>query len=116
MGRIGAQRKLLILTDSARDSSYLESVVTRGGLQPNVDVADGAWNGSFKGYYAVILNNVASAHIAPAAQNALIEYVADGGSLAMAGGDAKLRPWRMAKQSRRAHHAGPHEAAGAARA
>ncbi|HEX4210114.1 MAG TPA: VWA domain-containing protein [Candidatus Binataceae bacterium] len=84
---IGGQRKVLILTDSARDSSYLASVASSVGLQPSVEVASGEWNGSFKGYDAVILNNVASGHIAPAAQNALVQYVADGGSLAMAGGD-----------------------------
>ena len=34
-----------------------------------------------------ILNNVSSAHVAPSAQSALVQYVAEGGSLAMAGGD-----------------------------
>jgi Ca-activated chloride channel homolog len=84
---IGAQRKVLILTDNARDAADLQTVATRAGLQPTVEVASGEWNGSPKGYDAVILNNVASAHVGPAAQTALINYVADGGSLAMAGGD-----------------------------
>jgi Mg-chelatase subunit ChlD len=84
---IGAQRKALILTDSARDSSYLAAVASSIGLQPTVAVANGEWDGSLKGYDAVILNNIASGHIAPAAQKALVQYVADGGSLAMAGGD-----------------------------
>ena len=84
---IGGQRKILIVTDSARDSSYLASVVGSIGLQPTVEVANGEWDGSPKGYDAVILNNVASGHIAPAAQTALVQYVADGGSLSMAGGD-----------------------------
>ena len=63
-------------------------VATRIGLEPTIVVADsGAWNGSPKGYDAVILNNVSRAHVAPAAQSALVQYVADGGSLAMVGGD-----------------------------
>jgi Mg-chelatase subunit ChlD len=84
---IGGQRKVLILTASARDSSYLASAVSSVGLEPRVEVTNGEWNGSPKGYDAVILNNVPSGHITPAAQNALVQYVADGGSLAMAGGD-----------------------------
>jgi len=85
---IGGQHKVLIVTGTARDASYLETIVNRGGLQATVEVAGGGqWNGSPKGYDAVILDNVASANIAPAAQNALVQYVAGGGSLAMTGGD-----------------------------
>jgi uncharacterized membrane protein len=85
---IGAQRKVLIVTDTARDASYLETVVNRAGLQATVAAAGGEqWDGNPKGYDAVILDNVASANIAPAAQAALIQYVAGGGSLAMTGGD-----------------------------
>jgi Ca-activated chloride channel homolog len=85
---IGAQRKVLILTDSARDASYLETVVRRAGFQPSTAVlAGGEYNGNPKGYDAVILNNVARSRVTPAAQSALVEYVASGGSLAMTGGD-----------------------------
>ncbi|HXZ87137.1 MAG TPA: hypothetical protein VEF07_01115, partial [Candidatus Binataceae bacterium] len=66
---IGAQRKILILTDSARDASYLETVVRRAGLEPTVTVvAGGDYNGNPKGYDAVILNNVPRSSLTPAAQ------------------------------------------------
>jgi len=85
---IGAQRKILILTDSARDASYLETAVRRMGLLPAVvTLDDGAYNGSPKGYDAVILNNVSRARLSPGAQDELVRYVSDGGALAMVGGD-----------------------------
>ncbi|HVC44646.1 MAG TPA: VWA domain-containing protein [Candidatus Binataceae bacterium] len=85
---IGAQRKVLILTDSARDAIRLDSVVRAMGMDPTtVVVAGGQWNGSPKGFDAVLINNLARARVAPAAQAALVQYVTDGGSLAMVGGD-----------------------------
>jgi Ca-activated chloride channel homolog len=85
---IGAQRKVLILTDSARDAIHLESIVRSIGMDPTiVVVGNGQWNGSPKGFDAVLVNNLARTHVAPAAQNALAQYVTDGGSLAMVGGD-----------------------------
>jgi len=85
---IGAQRKVLILTGTQRDANYLDAVVRRIGLEPTtVTAASGAWDGSPKGYDAVVLNNIPRARVSPAAQNALAQYVADGGSLAMTGGD-----------------------------
>jgi uncharacterized membrane protein len=85
---IGAQRKVLILTGTQRDANYLAEVIGRIGLQPTtVVVGNGEWNGSPKGYDAVVLNNVSRSHIAPAAQSALVQYTANGGSLAMVGGD-----------------------------
>ena len=85
---IGAQRKILILTDSGRDASYLETAVRRLGLQPSVvTLSGGTYEGNPKGYDAVILNNVARSRLAPAAQDALVRYVNEGGSLAMVGGD-----------------------------
>ena len=85
---IGAQRKVLIVTGSQRDANYLDPLVRRLGLDPTIVVADnGAWNGSPRGYDAVVLNNVSRAHVAPSAQSALVQYVAEGGSLAMVGGD-----------------------------
>jgi Ca-activated chloride channel homolog len=85
---IGAQRKALIVTGSQRDAKYLDAIVRRIGLDPTVVVADnGAWDGNPKGYDLVILNNVSRARVAPAAQSALVQYVEEGGSLAMVGGD-----------------------------
>ena len=84
---IGAQRKVLILTGSARDAEYLESVVHRMGLEPTVVTPSGSWSGNLKGYDAVVLNNVPRSRLSPAAQQALVNYVEEGGSLAMAGGD-----------------------------
>jgi Ca-activated chloride channel homolog len=85
---VGAQRKILILTDSERDAYYLETAVRRSGLEPVVvTLGGGAWNGSPRGYDAIILNNVARGRLAPEAQTALVRYVADGGALAMVGGD-----------------------------
>ncbi|HEX3409561.1 MAG TPA: VWA domain-containing protein [Candidatus Binataceae bacterium] len=85
---IGAQRKVLILTGTQRDANYLGAIVRRLGMDPTtVVVGSGVWNGSPKGYDAVILNNVARAHVAPAAQSALAQYADEGGSLAMVGGD-----------------------------
>ena len=84
---IGAQRKVLILTGSPRDAEYLESVVHRMGLEPTVVTPSGSWSGNLKGYDAVVLNNVPRARLSPAAQEALVHYVEEGGSLAMAGGD-----------------------------
>ncbi len=85
---IGAQRKALIVTGSQRDARYLDPVVRSLGLEPTTVVADNApWDGSPKGYDLVVLNNVARSRVTPAAQNALVQYVADGGSLAMVGGD-----------------------------
>jgi Mg-chelatase subunit ChlD len=85
---IGAQRKVLIVTGSDRDARYLDGVVRRIGLEPTTVVAGtGGWDGSPKGYDLVVLNNVSRARIGQAAQNALVQYVADGGSLAMVGGD-----------------------------
>ncbi len=85
---IGAQRKVLILTDTQRDANYLAAVIKRIGLEPTTEVvAGGEWDGSPKGYDAVVLNNISRAHVAPAAQSTLVQYVADGGSLAMVGGD-----------------------------
>jgi Mg-chelatase subunit ChlD len=84
---IGAQRKVLIITDSARDAAYLATIVHRMGMEPTVAVAANEYAGNPKGYDAVILNNVARARLAPETQNALVRYVEGGGSLAMAGGD-----------------------------
>jgi uncharacterized membrane protein/uncharacterized protein YegL len=85
---IGAQRKVLILTDSSRDAGYLETVVRRMGFQATTMVlANGDYTGNPKGYDAVILNNVPRARLASAAESALVEYAANGGSLAMVGGD-----------------------------
>lgn len=85
---IGAQRKVLILTGTPRDANYLAEVIRRAGLEPVVVAAGaGEWNGSPTGYDAVVLNNIARSHVAPAAQNALVQYAAGGGSLAMIGGD-----------------------------
>jgi Ca-activated chloride channel family protein len=85
---IGAQRKVLIVTGTARDAQYLDGIVRRIGLEPTTVVAGtGGWDGSPKGYDLVVLNNVSRARVGEAAQNALVQYVADGGSLAMVGGD-----------------------------
>jgi uncharacterized membrane protein len=85
---IGAQRKVLILTGTQRDANELAAVIRRIGLEPTtVVVGNGKWDGSPKGYDAVVLNNISRAHVAPAAQSALVQYVAEGGSLAMVGGD-----------------------------
>ena len=85
---IGAQRKVLILTGTQRDANDLAEVIRRIGLEPTTVVASGGeWDGSLKGYDAVVLNNIARTRIAPAAQSALVQYAADGGSLAMVGGD-----------------------------
>jgi Ca-activated chloride channel family protein len=88
---VGARRKILILTDSAKDANYLGTVVNRMGFEPSVvPVTGGAWDGSAAGYDAVLINNVPSERIAPAAQNALAAYVSRGGSLAMVGGDSSF--------------------------
>jgi len=85
---VGAQRKILVLTDSQRDASYLETVIHRMGLDAAiVPVADGQWNGSLSGYDAVILNNLPRERLSEAAQNALVSYVERGGSLVMTGCD-----------------------------
>jgi uncharacterized membrane protein/uncharacterized protein YegL len=88
---VGARRKILILTDSARDANYLGTVVQRMGLEPAVvTVTDEPWDGSIAGYDAILINNVPSERLAPAAQNALAAYVNRGGSLAMVGGDSSF--------------------------
>jgi uncharacterized protein YegL len=88
---VGTRRKVLILTDSAKDANYLGTVVNRMGLEPTVvPVTGGTWNGSVAGYDAVLINNVPSERIAPAAQNAMAAYVSRGGSLAMVGGDSSF--------------------------
>lgn len=88
---VGSRRKVLILTDSARDANYLSTVVQRMGLEPAVvTVTDEGWDGNVSGYDAILINNVPSERIAPAAQNALAAYVSRGGSLAMIGGDSSF--------------------------
>ena len=88
---VGARRKVLILTDSARDAYYLGIVVNRMGLEPTVvPVTGAAWDGAVSGYDAVLINNVPSERVAPAAQDAMAEYVRRGGSLAMVGGDSSF--------------------------
>ena len=88
---VGTRRKVLILTDSARDANYLGTVVNRMGLDPTVvPITGGAWDGNVAGYDAVLINNVPSERIAQAAQNAMVQYVSRGGSLAMIGGDASF--------------------------
>jgi Ca-activated chloride channel family protein len=88
---VGTRRKVLILTDSARDANYLSTVVNRAGLEPTVvPVTGGTWDGTVAGYDAVLINNVPSERIAPAAQNAMAAYVSRGGSLAMVGGDSSF--------------------------
>jgi Ca-activated chloride channel homolog len=85
---IGSQRRMLILSDSARDSDYLVSVVRRLGFQPSVLILnDREFAGNPQGYDAVILNNVARNRLSPAAQSALVHYVVGGGALVMVGGD-----------------------------
>jgi len=85
---IGAQRKILILSDSARGANYLTSVVRRTGFQPSTMILNGReYAGNPQGYDAVILNNVPRNQLAPEAQNALVQYVTAGGALAMVGGD-----------------------------
>ncbi|MGO9607873.1 MAG: VWA domain-containing protein [Candidatus Binataceae bacterium] len=88
---VGAQRKVLILTDTAHDASYLETVAQRRGFDPAVvTVGSGEWSGSLTGYDAVFLNNLAEDRVSAAAQNALVNYVERGGSLAMIGGDSSF--------------------------
>ena len=88
---VGSRRKVLILTDSAHDANYLSTVVQRMGLEPAVvTVTDEGWDGNVSGYDAILINNVPSERIAPAAQNALAGYVSRGGSLAMIGGDSSF--------------------------
>ncbi len=85
---VGARRKVLILSASRKDANYLETAVRGMGLEPAaVTVGSGQWNGSLAGYDAVVLNNLPSARLAPAAQSALARYVEHGGALAMTGGD-----------------------------
>jgi len=86
---IGARHKILILTDSARDAGYLQTVVRRMGIEPEVVVlASGEYtNTNLKDYQAILLNNVPRARLSGAVQQALVRYVAAGGSLAMIGGD-----------------------------
>ena len=85
---VGAQRKILVLTDNQKDAAYLETVIQRMGLEPSVVAGtDGQWNGSLAGYDAVILNNLPRERLSEAAQNALVNYVDRGGSLVMTGGD-----------------------------
>src|SRR5208282_6794589 len=86
-----ARRKVLILTDSAKDANYLGTVVNRMGLEPTVvAVSGGTWDGPVAGYDAVLINNVPSERIAPAAQDAMAAYASRGGSLAMVGGDSSF--------------------------
>jgi Ca-activated chloride channel homolog len=88
---VGAQRKLLILTDNTRDAQYLDTVVRRMGLDPTViPLTGGQWNGSLAGYDAILINNVPRERLAPAAQSAMAAYVERGGSLAMIGGDSSF--------------------------
>ena len=85
---IGTQRKVLILTDTARDANYLTSAVRQLGFQPSVVILNGhQYEGIPHGYDAVILNNVARDQLSAAAQDALVQYVTTGGALAMVGGD-----------------------------
>ena len=85
---VGAQRKVLILTDSDKDAAYLRAVAERRGFDPSVvPVSAGQWNGSLAGYDAVFLNNLPEDRFSPAAQEALVNYVERGGSVAMIGGD-----------------------------
>jgi len=84
---IGAQHKVLILSGSGRDSGYLAAVIRRMGLQPSVVVTGRQFAGTPKGYDAVILDNLPRDQLSPTAQNALVQYVAGGGTLAMVGGD-----------------------------
>jgi Mg-chelatase subunit ChlD len=88
---VGAQRKVLILTDSAKDASYLQTVAQRRGFEASVvPVAEGQWTGNLAGYEAVFLNNVPQARFSSPEQDALVNYVERGGSLAMIGGDASF--------------------------
>ena len=110
---IGAQRKVLILTGSARDAKYLESVVHRLGLDPTVVTPSGSWSGNLKGYDAVVLDNVPRSRLSPAAQNALVQ-LRRRGRLARDGRRRReLRPGRLPGQPARARAAGHHEAAAA---
>ncbi|HYA35535.1 MAG TPA: VWA domain-containing protein, partial [Candidatus Binataceae bacterium] len=85
---VGARRKVLILTDTAKDAQYLERVVRAMGIEPVVTPVTGApWDGSLKGYDLVILNNLPRERLSPAAQDAVVSYVERGGSIAMVGGD-----------------------------
>lgn len=85
---VGAQRKILVLTDSQKDAAYLETVIHRMGLEATVTpVTGGEWNGSVAGYDAIILNNLPRERLSDQAQNALVSYVERGGSLVMTGGD-----------------------------
>ncbi|HEY6417865.1 MAG TPA: VWA domain-containing protein [Candidatus Binataceae bacterium] len=88
---VGSQRKVLILTDSATDANYLQTVVRRLGLEPTVvPVTGGTWGGSLAGYDAILINNVPAERLSPAVQNAMAAYVEKGGSLAMVGGDSSF--------------------------
>jgi Ca-activated chloride channel homolog len=88
---VGAQRRVLILTDSGKDAAYLQAVAQRRGFDPSVvPVTSGQWNGSLSGYDAVFLNNLPAERFTPAAHDALVNYVERGGSLAMIGGDASF--------------------------
>ncbi len=85
---IGAQHKILILTDTMRDANYLTTLVRQMGFQPTVEALNGhTYTGDPHGFDAVILNNIARNQLAPALQNALVHYVNAGGALAMVGGD-----------------------------
>ena len=88
---VGARRKVLILTDRAQDANYLQTVAQRRGFEPTVvPVSAGQWNGKLSGFDAVFLNNLPAGRIAPADQDALVNYVEKGGSVAMVGGDSSF--------------------------
>ena len=85
---IGARRKVLILTDKSRDAGYLETVVKRLGLDPEVaDLSAHPFNRPIAGYDAILLDNVPRLRLSADMQSGLANYVQRGGSLAMIGGD-----------------------------
>ena len=87
---IGARRKVLIVTNKARDASYLETVVKRLGLDPEVadlSARTGPFDRPLTGYDAVLLDNVPRSRLSAEFQSSLANYVQRGGSLAMVGGD-----------------------------
>ena len=100
---VGTQHKILILSGTARDARYLQSVARQHGLDAELVVPEPARPlGELSGYAAILLNNVARAALPPSARRELMAYVGRGGSLAMVGGDRSfgLGGWSGSKLAR----------------
>jgi Ca-activated chloride channel homolog len=87
------KEKVLLISGASEDSRYFRELLTRRSFQLETVEANGttlAELPALKDFSVIVLNNIASKHLPLGANSLLEEYVSNGGSLLMTGGNSSF--------------------------